>query len=844
MENSATRSNRNVNRGRGLGRGGGRGGASASHSIKRIRPAAEKRAREFAEIAELEARIQNFSSPSVLESVATLTSMKTTTTTTSNTSATSGVSKDDIADGVSIKKTSGVGMASVFSDLPLSRLTQIGLSRASFTSLTQIQKSAIPLALAGRDVLGAARTGSGKTLAFVIPVIERLYRSRWAAGDGLAAIVISPTRELAAQIFDVFKAVSSQHYSFSAGLLTGGKDFEEEASAIPTLSVLVCTPGRLLQHLEQTASLDCSQLLMLVLDEADRLLDLGFSDTVNSILSYLPSQRQTLLFSATQTRSVRDLARLSLAPNPEYVSVHDKQADAAATPARLSQHYIICNLQDKLSLLFSFIRTHLKSKTIVFLSSCKQSRFVFEVFRRLRPGIPLQLLHGKMRQERRSLVYYDFCQKPECVLFATDVAARGLDFPNIDWVVQLDCPEDSETYIHRVGRTARFRSAGHALLVLLPSEAPGFVPLLATAKVPIAETRIATSSAVSITGKIAAEVAADTELKEMAQKAMSSYVRSVLLQTNKTVFKANELPINEYGESLGLAIVPKLKKMLNTAAARSSSSSKDALADTLVLRAESNKLKNANKSLMRLKAKIAEEKAEKRKANTEEEEEEENDEDDVEEIIDEEEDKEEEEGDELLIRKHVQDDGNIGISNSTDDSQFDIPNLSKLTDHERARVHRILRETVALGSASASLAADKASGKSTPFEKIVAEKRIKGGVAGSKEFTKDTILEAAAAHTATVAARLAKTSGRDKELEKIRVREMKRASKKRTRDVVEDEEGEEEQEEEEEEEEGEVNEEEEVDADLVRKVQKVDQQTDSLEAIALRLMKKKKGLID
>jgi len=383
-------------------------------------------------------------------------------------------------------------------------------------------------------------------------------------------------------------------------------------------------------------------------------------------------------------------------------------------------------------------------------------------------------------------------------------------------------------------------------LVLLPSEAPAFVPLLAAAKVPIAETRIATSSAVSITGKIAAEVAADTELKEMAQKAMSSYVRSVLLQTNKNVFKASELPVNEYGESLGLAIVPKLKKMLSTAAARSSSTtSKDALADTLVLRAESNKLKNANKSLMRLKAKIAEEKAEKKKAKAEEEDDEEDDdeeEDEEEEDEDEkrglaEEEEDDDEDEELLVRKHQQ-----GQILDNDDSNLEIPNLSNLTDHERARVHRIMRDTVAIGAVGSKQAADKAAGRSTPFEKIVAEKRKSGGANDdSIALTKDSVLAAAAAHTAKVAARLAVTSARDKELEKVRVREMKRAAKKRNRDVIEEEEVEEEEEEEEEEEmeeEGVDNPSSELVDDAKKKSNK--DSTESLEDIALRLMKKKK----
>jgi ATP-dependent RNA helicase DDX10/DBP4 len=218
--------------------------------------------------------------------------------------------------------------ATEFSALPLSRLTQLGLARARFTRLTRIQQAAIPHALAGRDVLGAARTGSGKTLAFVVPLLERLFRERWAAGDGLAALVVSPTRELAAQIFEVLRAVGAPHEALSAGLLTGGKSFAEEAAALHAMTILVCTPGRLLQHLEQTAALDCAQLLVLVLDEADRLLDLGFADTINSILGYLPAapQRQTLLFSATLSPRILELAG-SIMRDPETVVV-DRQRPA------------------------------------------------------------------------------------------------------------------------------------------------------------------------------------------------------------------------------------------------------------------------------------------------------------------------------------------------------------------------------------------------------------------------------------------------------------------------------------------------------------------------------------
>ena len=210
-----------------------------------------------------------------------------------------------------------------FDSLPISRKTLQALN-GKFDVCTEIQAAAIPHALAGRDILAAAKTGSGKTLAFIIPVIERLYTARWSHDDGLGALIISPTRELAMQIFEVLRVAGKKH-DFSAGMVTGGKkEYEEEQAMITAMNILVATPGRLLAHLEETAGFDGSALQLLVLDEADRILDMGFQAQLDGILSYLPTQRQTMLFSATQTKSVKDLARLSL-KNAQYLAVRDKK---------------------------------------------------------------------------------------------------------------------------------------------------------------------------------------------------------------------------------------------------------------------------------------------------------------------------------------------------------------------------------------------------------------------------------------------------------------------------------------------------------------------------------------
>ena len=447
--------------------------------------------------------------------------------------------------------------ATRFSQLPLSLRTLEGLRECKYTELTPIQRAAIPHALCGRDLLGAARTGSGKTLAFLVPLIELLYRRRWTRADGLGAVVLSPTRELSAQIFETLVRVG-RHHNFSAGAVLGGKPVKEEAAAIASMNIVVATPGRLLYHLDNTPGIQTDMLAMLVLDEADRILDMGFRRDLDAILDHLPSSgRQTLLFSATQTRSVRDLARLSLS-NPEYVSVDEHSA--TRTPEGLLQRCVVLDLQYKLDTLASFVKSHNAAKTIVFFASCKQVRFVYEAFRKianLLGPVPVLHLHGRMNQERRLAIYHDFCARKSAVLLATDVAARGLDFPAVDWIVQADCPDDVDTYIHRVGRTARFHAAGQSLLVLLPSERP-FLALLEKARIPVETMDVNPRKQMSVKASLQAVVAANPDIKHLAQRAFISYMRAVFLEKNKDVFNVKALPADEFAASLGLAVIPQI----------------------------------------------------------------------------------------------------------------------------------------------------------------------------------------------------------------------------------------------------------------------------------------------
>jgi ATP-dependent RNA helicase DDX10/DBP4 len=443
-----------------------------------------------------------------------------------------------------------------FIDLPLSGATHNGLSASHFKTLTNIQARAIPSALKGGDILGAAKTGSGKTLAFLVPVLENLYRKRWTEYDGIGALILSPTRELAIQIFEVLRKVG-KHHTFSAGLVIGGKSLQEERDRLGRMNILVATPGRMQQHLDQTADLEVGNLQMLVLDEADRIMDMGFSSTVDAIVEHLPKQRQTLMFSATQTKRVSDLARLSLT-EPEFVSVHSG-ADTA-TPANLQQNYVVTTLPEKLDTLWSFLRANVKKKTLVFLSSGKQVRFVYESFRHLQPGVSLLHLHGRQRQSARLDITNKFSNSKFACLFATDVVARGLDFPAVDWVVQVDCPEDADTYIHRVGRTARYEHDGRAVIFVDPSEEDGMLKSLEKKKVFLEKINVRQAKMQNtVKNQLQNMCFKDPELKYLGQKAFVSYVKSIALQKDKAIFDLTKLDLEGFAASMGLPGAPRVK---------------------------------------------------------------------------------------------------------------------------------------------------------------------------------------------------------------------------------------------------------------------------------------------
>lgn len=445
---------------------------------------------------------------------------------------------------------------SQFLDLPITDATLRGLKEANFVEMTDIQKKTICMSLKGDDIMGTAKTGSGKTLAFLVPVVEALIRNKITEYDGLAALIISPTRELAVQIFEVLTKIG-KYNTFSAGLVTGGKDVQYEKERVGRMNILVGTPGRISQHLNETVGMETNNLQVLVLDEADRCLDMGFKKQIDSIVSHLPPTRQTLLFSATTSDNVKDLARLSLT-NPKKIGVSSDDG-VSATPDSLEQFYVRIPLDEKLDVLWSFIKSHLKSKILVFFSSLKQVQYAYESFRTLQPGISLMKLYGRHKQITRLETTSKFTHAQFACLFATDIVARGLDFPAIDWVVQVDCPEDAATYVHRAGRCARFGRPGKSLLMLLPSEEEAMLKRLKNSKIEPKYMNIKQKNKKSIRPQLQSLCFKDPKMKNLGQRAFISYYKSVYVQKDKDVFKIDELPAEKYAESLGLPGAPQIK---------------------------------------------------------------------------------------------------------------------------------------------------------------------------------------------------------------------------------------------------------------------------------------------
>jgi ATP-dependent RNA helicase DDX47/RRP3 len=347
------------------------------------------------------------------------------------------------------------GIPKSFSELGIIDALSESCASLGYKKPTAIQAESIPIALQGRDIIGLAETGSGKTAAFALPILQALMES--STSPSLFGLVLAPTRELAYQISQSFEALGSL-IGVRCAVIVGGMDMVPQAIALGKKPhIVVATPGRLLDHLENTKGFSLRTLRYLVMDEADRLLDLDFGPILDKILKVLPKERRTYLFSATMSSKVESLQRASLS-NPMRVSISSSSYQTVST---LIQSYLFIPHKFKDIYLVYILNEFAGQSTILFTRTVNETQRLAYLLRALGFGaIPL---HGQLSQSARLGALSKFRAGSRDILVATDVAARGLDIPSVDLVLNFDLPPDSKTYVHRVGRTARAGKAGRAI---------------------------------------------------------------------------------------------------------------------------------------------------------------------------------------------------------------------------------------------------------------------------------------------------------------------------------------------------------------------------------------------
>ncbi|XP_056098514.1 probable ATP-dependent RNA helicase DDX47 [Rhinichthys klamathensis goyatoka] len=339
-----------------------------------------------------------------------------------------------------------------FRDLGVTEVLCEACDQLGWKKPTKIQIEAIPVALEGRDVIGLAETGSGKTGAFALPILQSLL----ASAQRLHSLVLTPTRELAFQIAEQFDALGSS-IGVKTAVVVGGIDMMSQALVLAKKPhVVIATPGRLIDHLENTKGFNLRALKYLVMDEADRILNMDFESEVDKVLKVIPRDRRTFLFSATMTKKVQKLQRAALR-DPVKCSVSTKYA----TVDKLQQYYIFIPSKYKDCYLVSILNELAGNSFMVFCGTCNNAQRVALLLRNL--GITAIPLHGQMSQNKRLGALNKFKSKSRSVLLATDVASRGLDIPHVDCVINFDIPTHSKDYIHRVGRTARAGRSGKSI---------------------------------------------------------------------------------------------------------------------------------------------------------------------------------------------------------------------------------------------------------------------------------------------------------------------------------------------------------------------------------------------
>lgn len=441
-----------------------------------------------------------------------------------------------------------------------------------FSSMTPVQASTIPLFCGNKDVVVQAVTGSGKTLAYVIPILERVMKcmDESPGSSGFYGVVISPTRELANQINSVFHKLL-QFYPedkrpITTQLLVGSlATVREDLNAFKENrpQVIIATPGRLLDFLSSN-SIKKSTVEIVVLDEADRLLDISFQNDVVSILKKLPKQRRTGLFSATLSSAGESIFRTGMS-NPVKVTVNSK--NAVPTPKSLTVNYMMVNPEAKISTLVHSLQSLHYKKCIVYFPTCAAVKYFYSIFQKLQPfeGIVVTSIHGQLLAKSRLKAISKFAdgdvRESKYVLLTTDVAARGIDIPEVDLVIQTDPPTDPDMFLHRCGRTGRANKVGRAIVMLnnnaLESDYVDFMDVKGLQMTEIEAPDVIELYKVFLT-KVRTLMLQDRALHEIAIKAYVGFIRYYSKHAATSIFRIQKLDYIGIAKSFGLLRLPKM----------------------------------------------------------------------------------------------------------------------------------------------------------------------------------------------------------------------------------------------------------------------------------------------
>lgn len=357
-----------------------------------------------------------------------------------------------------------------FYDLDLSDPVLDALDDMNFTECTPIQEHAIPVILEGHDLIGVAQTGTGKTAAFLLPILSKLSDGGYAE-DAINCVIMSPTRELAQQIDQALEGFS-YYMNVSSVAIYGGNDgirYEQEKKGLSMgADIIIATPGRLISHLS-LGNVDLSKVSFFVLDEADRMLDMGFSDDIMQIVKHLPENRQTIMFSATMPRKIQELAKTILHDPVEVKLAVSKPAE------KIVQSAYICYETQKTALVKKLFKETPPHRVIIFASSKQKVKDMAIILRKA--GFNVGAMHSDLDQADRDEVMYKFKAQQIDILVATDIVARGIDIDDIQLVINFDVPHDAEDYVHRIGRTARANNDGEAITLVSENDQHKFAAI-------------------------------------------------------------------------------------------------------------------------------------------------------------------------------------------------------------------------------------------------------------------------------------------------------------------------------------------------------------------------------